>query len=208
MQQTLEQCKGNLAKILAHFWDGTVAWTPQADRQLRFWLNINFLQLQSPISADVLGKLADTTVEYPQCADPASVSFLFQDASATATGGGVLRCRHRSLVPDHRLFLALFSSEQQAYSSTLREILGILWCLKATGKSSKKRIIFLCDNWQTCEAIKYGSRIPLIQAAAEEIFAWCIQHGKLCWPVWLPRTHRLIKEADRRSRLTIPHDYR
>ena len=37
---------------------------------------------------------------------------------------------------------------------------------------------------------------------------WCIDKGKVCWPVWLPRDHYLIQEADRRSRLVIPHDDR
>ena len=35
-----------------------------------------------------------------------------------------------------------------------------------------------------------------------------MRNGKVCWPVWVPRTHRLIREADRRSRLSIPFDER
>ena len=45
-----------------------------------------------------------------------------------------------------------------------------------------------------------------MQAVVEHIFYWCIRNRKLCWPVWLPRTHALIQEADRRSRLRVPHD--
>ena len=70
----------------------------------------------------------------------------------------------------------------------------------------KQRIVFACDNQQTVDAIKYGSNVPLIQFAAECIFAWCLEHNKCCWPVWLPREHRIMKLADRRSRLKIPHD--
>ena len=35
-----------------------------------------------------------------------------------------------------------------------------------------------------------------------------MKHNKVCWPVWLPRTDPIILEADRRSRMTIPHDER
>ena len=56
------------------------------------------------------------------------------------------------------------------------------------------------------QAIKYGSRIPEIQQIAQDIFIWCMRNGKLYWPVWLPIAHLNIKEADRRSRLSIPHD--
>jgi hypothetical protein len=37
---------------------------------------------------------------------------------------------------------------------------------------------------------------------------WCLVHNVICWPVWLPRTHTIIKVADERSRLRIPHDQR
>ena len=58
------------------------------------------------------------------------------------------------------------------------------------------------------QAIKYGSRVPEIQQIAQDIFIWCMRNGKICWPVWLPRTHPVIEEGDKRSRLTIPHDDR
>ena len=85
-------------------------------------------------------------MKYPDCVDPASVSFLFQDESVTVTGGGVLRYSHRSLMPDERLFLTLFFSEQKEHVITLREILYILWCLKTTTVITRVRIIFVCDN--------------------------------------------------------------
>ena len=59
---------------------------------------------------------------------------------------------------------------------------------------------------------KWRTELAHMQAAefveATRTLAWCIGHGKVCWPVWLPREHPLIKEADRRSRLSIPHERR
>ena len=56
--------------------------------------------------------------------------------------------------------------------------------------------------------MRFGSRIEVIQCVAEEIFLWCMNNQKICWTVWLPRTNPIIKIADARSRLSIPHDQR
>ena len=106
------------------------------------------------------------------------------------------------------MFLAEFSDSQSEFSSTLRELLGMLWCARATNDRTKHRLVFICDNMQSCRGVLRGSRVPAIQWVAEQIFLWCLTNNKVCWPVWVPRTHRLIKEADRRSRLRIPHDDR
>ena len=106
------------------------------------------------------------------------------------------------------LFLTEFSCEQKRFSSTLRELLGMLWWVRATRDRTKHRLVFICDNLQSCRAVLRGSRVAAIQLVAEEIFLWCLENNKVCWPIWVPRTHVLIQEADRRSRLRIPHDER
>ena len=198
----------SLAVIINRFWSGTVKWTPAADRQLQFWSGVTFENLSAPISADVLGLSIEQAFWYPQRFNHHAVSFLFQDASNTASGGGILRMANGSLVPSRELFLAMFSESQSQYSSTLRDLLGILWCIRCTCDETKSRIVFICDNWQSCWAILRGSKVPEIQGVAECIFFWCLDNNKICWPIWVPRTHLLIQEADRRSRLHIPHDDR
>ena len=198
----------SLKVILRAFWSGSVRWHPRAHRQLMFWKAVNFTDLRSHISADVLGKSIELTFRYPAYLSERETSILCQDASATAAGGGQLEWRSHRLRHIDQAFLYIFSKEECKSSSTLREIIGILRCLVATEKSSKSRIIFACDNLQSVNAIKFGSRIPSIQDIACDIFTWCLENGKICWPVWLPRTHPVIKEADRRGRLTIPFDQR
>ena len=198
----------SLAVIINRFWSGTVRWSTAANRQLQFWSGVNFENLSSPISADVLGMSIEQAFWYPQRFNHHAVSFLFQDASATASGGGFLHMINGSLSPSRELFLAIFSPAQGQFSSTLRELLGILWCVRSTRHGTKPRIVFICDNWQTCRAILRGSRVPEIQKVAECIFFWCLSNNRICWPIWVPRTHVLIREADRRSRLHIPHDDR
>lgn len=208
MRSAIHLVRRPLKAILAAFWSGTVRWDMAAQRLLNFWSQVNFMNLRAPISADVLGKSIELTFQYPRYVHHPTTSLLFQDASGTATGGGMLRPSNIELRPSKRIFLAMFSDLDREESSTLREILGILQCLQATAKSTKIKIVFACDNFQTVQAIKYGSRTPSIQHVAELIFKWCLAHNKVCWPVWLPRTHYVIMEADRRSRLTIPHDER
>ena len=130
---------------------------------------------------------------------------LYQDASAVAAGGGLLELVDGRLVPASDLFLAEFDEVQSKTSSTYRELVGILWCLIATAHVTKHRIVFACDNWQSVNAIKRGSRNPIIQAIAEKIFRWCLNNNKVFWHTWLHRTDMVIKEGDRRSRLSIPH---
>lgn len=197
-----------IAVIVNRFWSGTVRWTAKAESQLLFWEGVRFFGLSAPISADVLGLKVERAFWYPADFNSNDVSFLFQDASATASGGGVLHMDGGVLRPDAGMFLAEFTAWQRLLSSTLRELYGILWCLRATADCTRYRVVFLCDNWQSCRAVLRGSRIPEIQRVAELIFLCCLEHNKACWPIWVPRTHALIKEADRRSRLRIPHDER
>ena len=198
----------SLAVIINRFWAGTVKWTSAAERQLQFWSGVRFENLSAPISADVIGMSIEQAFWYPERFNQQDVSFLFQDASQTAAGGGIMHMRGCTLIPSQEMFLAEFSWLQQQLSSTLRELLGILWCIQATSGCTKTKLVFICDNWQSCRAILRGSRVKAIQDVAEQIFFWCLSNNKICWPIWVPRTHRLIQEADRRSRLRIPHDDR
>lgn len=194
--------------ILTRFWSGTVRWTPAAQRQLEFWAKVNFMKLEAPISTDVLGKSLEAMFAKPWLVNHDNVTCLFQDASETASGGGTLKPGPSGMIPTSDLFLAMFSELETEMSSTLRELLGIMWCLEAAITHETTRIVFACDNYGSVNAIRFGSRTPCIQAVAERIFAICLRHNVVCWPVWLPRSSLVITEADRRSRLRIPHDDR
>ena len=91
MRQSLRATNLSLRIILNRFWAGTVEWSHDAQRQLDFWSKVCFLSLRAPISADVLGRTVELKFQYPADFNLRSVSFLFQDASETAAGGGVLR---------------------------------------------------------------------------------------------------------------------
>ena len=208
MKSMLKWLTAPISIILSRFWSGSVKWTCKAQAQLDFWKQVDYRALRAPISADVLGKAIESIFHYPDMLNHSSVSVLYQDASAVAAGGGLLEFANGRLHGDPSLFLAQFTSEEARASSTFRELVGILWCLQSTAHMTKHRIVFACDNWQSVNAIIRGSRNPTIQKLAEDIFRWCLDNNRVCWPVWLPRTDPIIMEADRRSRMTIPHDDR
>lgn len=66
-----------LSRIINIFWSGSVQWSEEADRQLRFWEAVWFENLSAPISADVLGLSVEKSFWYPADFDTAHVSFLF-----------------------------------------------------------------------------------------------------------------------------------
>ena len=104
----------SLAVIINRFWAGTgVRWSAQADRQLQFWSGVHFESLSAPISADVIGVSIEQAFWYPERFYQRHVSFLFQDASQTAAGGGIMHMRGSELVPSDEMFLAEFSQAQQ-----------------------------------------------------------------------------------------------
>ena len=206
MRAKLSDLRMPLKVVLNMFWAGTVSWSYAADKQLEFWSKVDFAGLESHISADVLGRSVELLFEYPSNFDCQAVSFLAQDASETASGGGLILPTREGLRFQEQLFLAEFGDDMVGSSSTLRELLGIVWCIRATAAVTNPKLVFLCDNRSACQAILRGSANRPIQKLAEEIFLWCLRHGKTCWPVWVPREHHLIQEADRRSRYAVPHD--
>ena len=115
-----------------------------------------------------------------------------------------------SFVPSDDLFLTIFSPSRSEFT-VYQYAQGAprqFWCIVVTRDDTKYRIVFICDNWQSCRAILRGSRVPAIQRVTECIFFWCLNNNRIYCPIWVPRTHHLIQEADRRSRLHIHHDDR
>ena len=167
MREQLQASYRSLKAILSIFWAGTVEWSAQANRQLVFWQQVKFETLHAPILADVLGKSAELVVAIPSRFDSGKVSFLCQDASETASGGGMLIAVGDELVPVNPRFLAQFDQNE---SQNWRELRGIRWCMQAAKRITHRRVVFLCDNLSACLAVAHGSSNPVIQQEAEAIF--------------------------------------
>ena len=77
-----------LELVLNQFWSGHVRWNQHAHEQLLFWMRVDFASLRAPISADVLGKTIEMAFDHASLVNKSDVQLMFQDASATAAGGG------------------------------------------------------------------------------------------------------------------------
>lgn len=97
------------------------------------------------------------------------------DASATGLGSFPLR------YPQHPLPLEVsrpLTMVEQAYSSTLRELVGVLFDLQSNVLVYENIIVlYLVDNKGVLSIIRRGSKVMDLQKIAEEIVCICQRHG-------------------------------
>ena len=192
----------SLKKILAHFWDGDVRWSRDAEADLAFWRSVDFATLRAPISSDTLEALAATSSLDVSHFDHSKMAFMASDASETACGGGLLRSRPDGTFefdPEGTFFSPL-SPDLVGASSGLRELVAIFWMLRAMLSALPGWLVVFTDSHVACCAIRRGSRSPALQAVARAIFVWCLRKSIVLFPCWSPRESEVISEADRRSR--------
>ena len=154
-----------LRRVLASFWSGTVAWSPEAAADLAFWEAVDFATLSAPISADTTELAVTATYACPMAIKLTGVSYLTTDASDVACGGGELRKKgDRFEFVDDTVFISDLPAEIRNKSSALREATAIEWILLALTHRLRGRVVTFCDSRSACSAILRGSRIPELQA--------------------------------------------
>lgn len=201
----------SLKRLLAQFWDGEVQLTDRAMVELRFWVSLDFASLRAPISADTMQLIADSVLLDTSTMDLNNFVAFVTDASDSACGGGLLTSYGTdggfSFDPNGVFFSPLPNS-LRSESSTLRELYAIWWMLQSLPRPFPKRVIAFTDSRAACNVIKRGSRFYHLHRVAMNIFVHCLVHDIVISPCWSPRSHRLIREADRRSRWSDRHDRR
>ena len=192
-----------LRRILATFWDGTVPWTAQAREDIRFWSTVDYASLSAPISADTMELAARGAHIDTSRINTSGVAFIASDASEVACGGGrVVPVGRRSFRYDPTTrFVSELPRRFVGHSSTVREANTVLWLLYSLLPSLPARVIAFTDSLSACNALSRGSRVPEIQAIVREIFVVCLWHNITLIPCWMPRSHAVIQEADRLSRI-------
>ena len=193
----------SLRRILATFWDGSIPWTPNAREDIRFWATVDYARLSAPISADtfelaVRGAQIDTSH-----INTDGVAFIASDASEVACGGGqVIQVANNAFsFQGSRRFVSELPRRLLGKSSTIREANTILWLLRSLLPGLPSRVIAFTDSMAASKAIVRGSRAPELQAVVRELFVLCLRHGITLIPCWMPRSHPVIQEADRLSRI-------
>ena len=198
-----------LRRILASFWSGTVAWSPEAADDLAFWAAVDFNSLSAPISSDTLNVSLTATFALTDRVPLEGVSYLATDASDVACGGGMLVKMGNgfTFVPGTE-FISDLPPHLRDQASAVREATAIEWILRSLPHRLKRRVVAFSDSKSACNAILRGSRAPALQAVVRRIFVWCLRHGITLFPCWVPRESAIITEADTRSRVVDVYDQR
>jgi hypothetical protein len=98
-----------------------------------------------------------------------------------------------------------FSEEECATSSTYRELLGVLRCLRAMiHVCAGKFVVFQVDAQNLLGIVNRGSPRLNINELARELFWLCVERGITIKAEWMPREENAL--ADELSKLLIPSD--
>ena len=99
-----------------------------------------------------------------------------------------------------------FSAEECATSSTYRELLGVLRCLRAMMHvCAGKFVVFQVDAQNLLGIVNRGSPRLKLNALARELFWFGLEHRISLVVEWVPREENTL--ADELSKLLIPDDF-
>ena len=156
--------------------------TPEARQELEFWKAC----------------LADYNCQ-PIWHSPSVVRVVYSDASDTGYGGYVVE--HGSCVA-----YGQWSEHEALQSSTWRELTAVLRVLMAVAaKLMNFRVRWFTDNQNVARILLVGSKKPLLQAIALEVFSLSVQYQIRLEPEWIPRD--LNEKADYLSRIIDYDDW-
>lgn len=166
-------------------WDGRVNLARESDviSQLHFW-------------RDNFHRLNVKSLEHYEVPTIVATS----DASATGLAG------HMEF--DGRLLVAYrnFSPTEAACSSTWRELIAINFSLQSFSHLLRgKTVVWRTDNYAASLIVPAGSRIPVLQIIAEEIYNHCVALGISLTVQWVPRES--IQLADTLSKIPDHDDW-
>ena len=121
-----ESNPNRLRYILKRIWGGNVIWTRAAQKELRFWLRVNFADLSAPISHDALSSHVVRWVADPTTGKiAADVKVFAVDTSDAMSGGGEF-IRDGYLWKMVNGMAVRLAAHEIETSSTLRELTFIL----------------------------------------------------------------------------------
>ena len=130
--------------------------------------------------------------------DPTAI--FYSDASAYARGGQVFFIDRT----EFDLYSTAFSSREIELDSNSRELLGILYGLRAFKRHLKNSVVqFFTDNQNAATNCGKGSTSLRLHQLALDIFCFCLQSNIIFQVHWISRSLNVY--ADNISRI-IDHD--
>ena len=134
----------DMKKILKHSWTGYIIWDQDAEIELQFWESVAFIDLESPMHFDKHDDHIRECVLRPDCSRlHDSVRIFAADTSSHASGVAEFSLNDLKVL---RAATIPLTEEEKLFSSTCRELLGILRMDFSIVPNSAKTVIFLCDN--------------------------------------------------------------
>lgn len=178
----ITQCK-NVARlkwILKCVWKGKVRWTGPTQRELDFWLSVDFSSLAAPMSFGALANDLQICISNANQALAPWVKVFAVDTSDTASGGGeFIRQGHLwSIMVDTGVHVSLLPA-QVLLSSCYRELLGVLALGFKSIPRACTRAIVVCDSQAAVHCLLFGSRVLMLQTRVSRVFpsagfySWC-----------------------------------
>ena len=196
-----------LKYLLKKVWGGQVTWTVQAQRELDFWIGIDFASLSAPVSHDALSAKLKNWIASPVTGELAKEVKVFAvDTSNSMSGGGEF-IRDGELWCMRGTMVARLSPEEVLTSSTLRELLGVLRLDLALIPDDCRKVLLPLDSQAAVQCLLKGSKVPELQKVCAQIFLNQLRHNRVLWPVWMRRSEAIIRMCDDTSRLTDKHAF-
>ena len=196
-----------LRYILKRIWGGNVIWTRAAQKELEFWLRVNFGALSAPISHDAWSLQVVRWVTNPATGKIAEDVKVFAVDTSDAMSGGGEFIRDGGLWKMRNGMAVRLAAHEIKTSSTLRELLGLLRLDLAIIPDGCTKAIVVLDSQAAVVCILRGSRVEELQRVVQQIYLRQLSLGRVLWPVWARRCTRIIQICDDRSRFIDNHTY-
>ena len=189
---SLGNCVGNVCRLMtrnlfavinsAPTWNACVHLSSEALSELNFWKS-NVASLNGiPI--------------WPLVRKPSKI--VYSDASASACASFIEF--------EGKIFHQNWSDFEKAQSSTYRELLAVSLSLKSFNESLKAQTVtWFTDNQNVVRIVSCGSKVPMLQELAMDIYQSCLQNAINIDIQWIPRD--LNSAADDFSKFIDYDDY-
>ena len=130
---------------------------------------------------------------------PTNNKIIYSDASSYACGALIQKT-------EQSICHKMFTPEEVGYSSTHRELITILYSLRAFGNIlHNSSIKWYTDNQATAKIVDVGSMRLVLQKVAYEIFTYCLGNHIDLHIEWIPRA--LNRQADFMSKIRDCDDW-
>ena len=197
-----------LKYLLKRVWGGKVVWTELAQRELDFWLAVDFAGLSAPFSHDLLSEKLTAWVALPESGElSADVRIFAVDTSNRMSGGGeFIRDGFLWKMKGDKM-VARLGPEEVRKSTAFRELKGAGRIDLTLVPDSCSKLLLPLDAQASVSCLLHGSKVLELQLLVAIIFGNQLRCNRVMWPVWMRRSTQIIRLVDELSKFTDNHTF-